>query len=372
MNKWTLGQAGKTKPIQSQNKPNSKPIQTQNKAKQSQFQGQKMPHMKINPRRNHLSYYTGKSYSMLGYLVEFSFRRPAYRAFIRRLAPDGIAAYLAHEYRRLRQVRTRFDRFKGLGVKAVMDFLYGQRVLKRIKSRLVALLFRLGNESRIHLFELMALPVNGRLQILIGALDAFHCPKMGMGMYGLGINTAVTKPALVRPALNVAVGNARTAGATIVNLIRLVGPKDAVGKCRITVPIVVHPAAVGDGRITAESTVGDRRAAVFAVENPAAVPGKGAAECAVGHHGAAVEVEHPPAAPVVGIGTVGVAAGDCKALEDGVWLLAAYALDDMIVPAAVDGGIIGSGCAVKPNRLTVEIDGLTVGPRRNLDFITIR
>ena len=31
MNKWTLGQIGKTKPIQTQFKPNSKPIQTQTK-----------------------------------------------------------------------------------------------------------------------------------------------------------------------------------------------------------------------------------------------------------------------------------------------------------------------------------------------------
>ena len=31
MNKWTLGQVGKTKPIQSQYKANTNPIQTQNK-----------------------------------------------------------------------------------------------------------------------------------------------------------------------------------------------------------------------------------------------------------------------------------------------------------------------------------------------------
>jgi hypothetical protein len=37
MYKWTLGQLGKTKPIQTQYKPNSKPI----KAKQTQFQSQK-------------------------------------------------------------------------------------------------------------------------------------------------------------------------------------------------------------------------------------------------------------------------------------------------------------------------------------------
>ena len=70
MNNWTLGQVGKTKPIQTQYKPNSKPIkpktnpkQTQFKPnlsrrslwrrrKQTQFQNQYMlPPMKINPRR---------------------------------------------------------------------------------------------------------------------------------------------------------------------------------------------------------------------------------------------------------------------------------------------------------------------------------
>jgi hypothetical protein len=35
--KWTLGQLGKTNPIQTQYKPNSKPIQTQLKPKQTQF-----------------------------------------------------------------------------------------------------------------------------------------------------------------------------------------------------------------------------------------------------------------------------------------------------------------------------------------------
>jgi len=37
MNKWTLGQIGKTKPKQSQYKPNTNPIQTQFKPKQTQF-----------------------------------------------------------------------------------------------------------------------------------------------------------------------------------------------------------------------------------------------------------------------------------------------------------------------------------------------
>ena len=45
MKKWTLGQAGKTKPIQTQYKPNTKPIQTQYKANtnpiQTQFRRQK-------------------------------------------------------------------------------------------------------------------------------------------------------------------------------------------------------------------------------------------------------------------------------------------------------------------------------------------
>jgi len=36
MAKWTLGQMGKTNPIQSQFKANTKPIQTQNKPKQTQ------------------------------------------------------------------------------------------------------------------------------------------------------------------------------------------------------------------------------------------------------------------------------------------------------------------------------------------------
>jgi hypothetical protein len=43
MNKWTLGQAGKTKPIQSQFKPNTKPIQTQYKAKTNPIQTQTNP-----------------------------------------------------------------------------------------------------------------------------------------------------------------------------------------------------------------------------------------------------------------------------------------------------------------------------------------
>jgi hypothetical protein len=43
MTKWTLGQTGKTKPIQSQNKANSKPIQTQNEPKTNPIQSQTMP-----------------------------------------------------------------------------------------------------------------------------------------------------------------------------------------------------------------------------------------------------------------------------------------------------------------------------------------
>ncbi|MHC4654255.1 MAG: hypothetical protein ACYS91_04460 [Planctomycetota bacterium] len=44
--KWTLGQAGKTNPIQTQFKPNSNPIQTQYKANQTQLKpikAQQMP-----------------------------------------------------------------------------------------------------------------------------------------------------------------------------------------------------------------------------------------------------------------------------------------------------------------------------------------
>jgi len=40
MNKWTLGQLGKTKPIQSQFKPNTNPIQTQYKPNTKPIQTQ--------------------------------------------------------------------------------------------------------------------------------------------------------------------------------------------------------------------------------------------------------------------------------------------------------------------------------------------
>jgi len=43
MAKWTLGQMGKTKPKQSQFKPNSNPIQTQYKANTNPLQSQYKP-----------------------------------------------------------------------------------------------------------------------------------------------------------------------------------------------------------------------------------------------------------------------------------------------------------------------------------------
>jgi hypothetical protein len=68
MIKWTLGQLGKTNPIQTQYKPNSKPIQTQLKPKQTQTNPNlarhlcggteaKMLPMKINTRPKSSGYY---------------------------------------------------------------------------------------------------------------------------------------------------------------------------------------------------------------------------------------------------------------------------------------------------------------------------
>jgi hypothetical protein len=47
MNKWTLGQLGKTNPIQTQFKPNTNPKQTQNKPNSNPIQTQYKP--KTNP-----------------------------------------------------------------------------------------------------------------------------------------------------------------------------------------------------------------------------------------------------------------------------------------------------------------------------------
>jgi hypothetical protein len=43
MTKWTLGQLGKTNPIQTQFKPNTNPIQSQSKPKQTQYKPKTNP-----------------------------------------------------------------------------------------------------------------------------------------------------------------------------------------------------------------------------------------------------------------------------------------------------------------------------------------
>jgi len=107
---------------------------------------------------------------------------------------------------------------------------------------------------------------------------------------------------------------------------------------------VVHPAAV----VVAEGAVGHGGATIIKVPHPAAeVGGSIADEVAVGHRrAAAIQVEHPAATVVEKVNAVGVAAGDGKALQDGVRAFAAFALDDVIVAGAVDGGHVWPTAAV--------------------------
>jgi len=71
-----------------------------------------------------------------------------------------------------------------LRVKLVMDLLDGIGVTERDHRRLVAFSLGLLDESGVHLLELVALAVDGRLKVLLRVLHATHDPQVGMGVNG--------------------------------------------------------------------------------------------------------------------------------------------------------------------------------------------
>ena len=69
-------------------------------------------------------------------------------------------------------------------VQAVMDLFDGVGIAEGNDRRPVPFLFRLLDECRIHLLELMPLAFDGSLEVLFRVLHAAHDPQVGMGVNG--------------------------------------------------------------------------------------------------------------------------------------------------------------------------------------------
>ena len=137
----------------------------------------------------------------------------------------------------------------------------------------------------------------------------------------------------------------------------------AIDKIHGAVPGVANPAAAAAGRIVTEFTVGYRADGVTIVHQAAAVgAGMISREIAIDYGRAAVFIVHSAAmqgCPIVVKGaiddrraaggvehaaaafleigrTVGIAAGNCKAFDDGIGTFTVYALDDMLCAVTVD------------------------------------
>jgi hypothetical protein len=68
---------------------------------------------------------------------------------------------------------------------------------------------------------------------------------------------------------------------------------------------------------------------------------------------------------------LGITIVDSNALQNGVRAFAAYALDDVIVAGAVDGGRVRPAAAIQTDGFATEIDGLIICSRRHLDLVTL-
>lgn len=101
------------------------------------------------------------------------------------MAFDGVAADGANKDLRLGQVLTCLDGIERLAVKAVMYLLYCKSISERRNGRFIAFGLGFCKELGIHLLELMAFAIDGRLEIGLRILDAPHHTEMCMRMNGL-------------------------------------------------------------------------------------------------------------------------------------------------------------------------------------------
>lgn len=140
-------------------------------------------------------------------------------------------------------------------------------------------------------------------------------------------------------------------------------PKVRIGEYYIFVAIVVmYPATVVNSRVLAERTVGHTWAA-FAIFHPTTALSRVLAESAVGHRWTAVAVIH--AAAII----LGIAACDGEALQDCAGVLSTDTLYNRSDPTPVDCGRCSPVAAVEPDSPTIEIDGLGVCSRGDLNLV---